>query len=232
MVEVPEGVNKWVNFEAYLRSLAEDIYAQPKDDGHTAFAIQALNSLLPTEISNVLDVGCGQGFLSPIFAERGIHWTGVTLGPDATVCQAAGLNVEKADVSFLPFENESFDLVFARHILEHSPFPILTLMEWRRVSRNWLLLVAPAPDYWTYSGKNHYSVTIKEQLVWWLGRAGWEVVNEEVFDNSNPFFLKRWRADLIDVNLLSEKSAETHFPKEAQAVEYRLLCVRAEEITE
>jgi hypothetical protein len=105
-------------------------------------------------------------------------------------------------------------------------------MEWRRVSKRWLLLVAPAPDYWTYRGKNHYSITIKDQLIWWLNRAGWEVLVDETFSNSDPVFLEQWRADLIDVNLLNKKTAETHFPKEAQAVEYRFLCSRSAEVVE
>lgn len=219
-------------FDHYLDGLKRDIYGQPPDEGHTAWAIHALDALLPEGITNTLDVGCGHGFLAPVFAARNIAWSGVTLGPDAISCQEKGLMVEEADASFLPFENESFDLIFARHMLEHSPFPILTLMEWRRVSRNYLLLVAPAPDYWTYRGRNHYSVTTKEQLVWWLNRAGWEVINEAIFDNSNALFLDYWRADLIKVGHLNANRASTRFPKESKVVEYRFLCVRSEEIKE
>ena len=101
---------------------------------------------------------------------------GITLGSDVDICKAKGLEVKLADMSFLPYPDGEFDLIFARHTLEHSPAPLLSLMEWRRVSKQWLLLVLPNPKHYKYGGKNHYYVFIKEQVENILDHAGWRAI--------------------------------------------------------
>lgn len=218
------------NFKKHLARLRKDVYEQPPDPGHTSWALDGLTELLPNGVQTVLDVGCGQGFMKPLFEEDGVVWEGVTLGDDFKVCAENGLAVHEADVSFLPLPANSYDLVFARHILEHSPCPVPALMEWRRVSKRYLILIAPAPEYWGYKGQNHYSVAPKEQLHWWLERAGWSCIKETVFTNHNPLFLKQWRQELIKHGHLRGGGAEAHFPEEPQEVEYRFLCQMGEEV--
>jgi SAM-dependent methyltransferase len=46
----------------------------------------------------------------------------------------------------LPFEDDSFDFVFASHVLEHFPDPIRALQEWLRVARRYVVLVVPHRD--------------------------------------------------------------------------------------
>ena len=78
---------------------------------------------------------------------------------------------------------------FPRHSLEHSPMPLLTLMEWHRVARQYLMLIVPNPDYYTYIGKNHYAVMDKQQLSWLLRRAGWRVVAKDFSEFTELRFL-------------------------------------------
>ncbi|KKN62761.1 hypothetical protein LCGC14_0508800 [marine sediment metagenome] len=190
--------NKYKHFDAYLSELAQDIYPQPEDAGHRAWAEDAINRYYETaakeSTKNVLDIGCAAGFCKPLFAQVGLHdWTGVTRGEDYAIAKAVGLNVHEADMTFLPFPDNSFDLLFARHVLEHSPFPLITLMEWQRVSIKWLYLIAPAPEYWTYAGRNHYSMMNNVQIEWYLKRAGWFPIgidtlkmNAEIYKEHNP----------------------------------------------
>ena len=71
-------------------------------------------------------------------------------------------------------------IIFSRHYLEHSPFPLLTLMEWHRVSKKYLCLVLPNPEYFTYVGRNHYAVMgDKTQIRWLLRRAGWKIIKRK-----------------------------------------------------
>lgn len=222
----------YTNFNQYLDKLKDDVYAQPPDESHAAWAMDGMSGMLPSDVKNVLDVGCGQGFCKYIFEKSGVEWTGVTIGDDFPVCQEKKLNVINNDMTFLDsVRDASYDLVFARHSLEHSPFPILTLMEWRRVAKMNLILIAPAPAYWKYRGKNHYSMATKEQIQWWLQRSGWKPVVEETFNNSHPLFLKYWREELIKQGHLKADKASEHFPQHAEDVEYRFLCTKAEEIT-
>ncbi len=214
-------------FETYLTRLYADVYAQPPDDGHTAWAVDAVRRLgtIPKGIVNVLDVGCGQGFLASEFKKIGLAWTGVTLGEDYLICQEKGLNVHNADMSFLPFEDKSYDLVFARHVLEHSPFPVITLMEWKRVCRGWLVLVAPAPDHWGWRGRNHYSITQMPQLKWWLARAGWRPMHEEIFTNRDPAFIRFWQVYQDAFNRGGKEAVKAVLTANPPVdVEYRLLC--------
>ena len=155
------------NFESYVNKLSNSIYEQPPDEGHTKWATEVINNWvtqMPTA-STVLDLGCGQGFCKPLFEALGKQWTGVTLGPDYLVCKDKGYDVYNYDFSFLEeIADDSYDLLFSRHSLEHSPFPLLTLMEWYRVSKQWLCLILPNPVFWTVTGRNHYSVMYPDQV--------------------------------------------------------------------
>jgi SAM-dependent methyltransferase len=228
-------------FDRYLDDLARDIYGQPPDEGHSAWAFHALDWLVSVrdtfidglKDAAVLDVGCGQGFMCLPFENAGFRWKGVTLGTDfEKAFESYPDKVECADMTFLPFGNQTFDLIFARHVLEHSPFPILTLMEWRRVGRN-LLLIAPAPDWWGVKGRNHYSVTNHDQLVWWLNRAGWRVKHEFEFKTDDPLFLKHlesYQRAVMGLDPYARKPKEVmeEYPK--GAVEFRFICERGERI--
>jgi SAM-dependent methyltransferase len=127
-------------------------------------------------LKSILDVGCGQGQAFPILRQYAKRVEGVTLGTDVDICLDKGLDVKLADMSFLPYPEGDFDLIFARHVLEHSPAPLLSLMEWRRVSRQWLMLIMPDPVHYGYVGKNHYYVLAREQMDNLLGQAGWQAI--------------------------------------------------------
>jgi SAM-dependent methyltransferase len=208
---------RYHRFDSYIRQLTQDVYAQPIDPGHQDLSDAAIARMvgIANGAKTVLDVGCGQGVAEPTFRELGLEWTGVTLGEDYRVCKAKGLNVYQEDMSFLSFEAGSFDLVYARHVLEHSPFPILTLMEWARVaSGGWLILIAPTPYFWGWKGRNHYSITTDEQLVWWLERAGWFPIFEDGLTTHDKVFTDH----------ISPPSNGAWQDKPEVAVEYWKLC--------
>lgn len=105
--------------------------------------------------SDILDVGCGAGFLSNQLARQGYKVTGVDIEED--VLEVAKkhdvtkqVNYRKADAYKLPFENASFDIVTAMDFLEHVNQPQKVIAEFSRVlkpgglfffhtfNRNWL----------------------------------------------------------------------------------------------
>lgn len=164
------------NFDRYYNELISDIYAQPPDDKHTdAIKAIVLNWINILKIDSVLDVGCGEG-IAQDFLRDGIQYEGIAIGADVIKAQAKGRNVVGRDFNFLEdYGDDTWNLILARHALEHSPFPLLTLMEWHRVSSKWLCVVLPNPEHYTFTGRNHYSVMEAHQAGWILRRAGWKL---------------------------------------------------------
>ena len=175
------------HLDRYINKLYSDIYEQPEDDGHRGLSAKVIDFWMSrmTTCHSVLDVGCGTGFCQPLFQKWNVQYEGVCLGQDYIKATELGRTVKKMDFNFLDYDDSSFDMVFSRHSLEHSPMPILTLMEWERVSRSWLGIVMPAPEWYTYKGQNHYSVANMEQIRQWLDVAGWKVLWENI--DSLPF---------------------------------------------
>ncbi len=150
--------------------------------------------------AKILDLGCGPGyFLDWLKAHEFTNYTGVTLSPgDIAICEEKGHSIKKYDLSFLPqregYYDESVDFIFLRHALEHSPYPIFSLMEYNRVLKQGgkLYIEVPAPDCerkheWNL---NHYSIFGEQQLAALLTRCGFNIdeFNNLEFDvgGTNP----------------------------------------------
>jgi Methyltransferase domain len=185
-------MRNYEHIDGYLNRLYSDIYEQPEDVGHTRLALKVVDHWMSrmTTCHSVIDLGAGQGMCQSMFERWDVKYEGIALGEDVVKAQALGRNVKRMDFSFLEYPDNSFDLGFARHSLEHSPMPVITLMEWARVAKNWLGIILPAPEWYTYTGKNHYSVMNMEQVRQLLDIAGWKVLWEDIhyesFDLEKP----------------------------------------------
>jgi ubiquinone/menaquinone biosynthesis C-methylase UbiE len=171
--------SNWMRIKKNLDLLKEDVYPQPMDGMHMRWTARAICLMSPyiIDVRSVLDVGCGVGYAEKWFRRVGItDYTGITLGMDGVVANQKGLMVFLGDFHFIEYSDNDFDMVFSRHSLEHSPMPLLALMEWHRVSSKYLGLVLPNPDVWGWVGRNHYSVMNQEQIEFLLDVAGWEVI--------------------------------------------------------
>lgn len=175
-------MRNYEHIDGYLNKLYGDIYEQPEDEGHTRLAQNVIDYWMSrlTTCRSVLDVGAGQGMCQSMFEKWQVEYEGIAIGEDVVKAQGMGRNVKRMDFSFLEYPENAFDLIFARHSLEHSPMAVVTLMEWARVAKNWLGIVLPAPEWYTYTGRNHYSVMNMEQTKHLLDTAGWKVFWEDV----------------------------------------------------
>jgi Methylase involved in ubiquinone/menaquinone biosynthesis len=129
--------------------------------------------------ASVLDVGCGQGAALELFTALGLNAIGVTLGPDVEICRRKGFDVFEMDQNFMDFPDSSFDLLWCRHVLEHSIAPLFTLFEYRRVTKpgGLVYVEVPAPDTSAHHQRNpnHYSVLPMSSWLSLFARAGFTV---------------------------------------------------------
>jgi SAM-dependent methyltransferase len=133
----------------------------------------------------ILDMGCGPGYFLDEMKERGYtNLTGITLSPgDIEICKKKGHNIKTYDMSFIPqkdgYYDESVDFIFLRHSLEHSPYPIFTLMEYNRILKQnaKIYIETPAPDCERNheNNLNHYSIFGHNQLAALINRTGFTI---------------------------------------------------------
>lgn len=88
----------------------------------------------------VLEVGCGQGGMAALWAERGARITAVDLNPDAVAATRErftqrGLQgeIRQVDARQLPFENGTFEYAYSWGVLHHSPDLPRSIAELMRV---------------------------------------------------------------------------------------------------
>jgi ubiquinone/menaquinone biosynthesis C-methylase UbiE len=115
--------------------------------------LERLDESLPkVEPARILEVGVGEGEVADRVSRRypGAFVTGIDL-PDPTLADhwsSRRFAASFADIGWLPFPDDSFDLVLAIEVLEHVPDPALALRELRRVARRDVVLSVPREPIW------------------------------------------------------------------------------------
>lgn len=91
---------------------------------------------------DVLDIGCGTGFLALQLADLGHRVTGLDCTEEMlelgrAKAREAGLEVrfEAGDAERPPFADATFDLIVERHVIWTLPDPLGALTAWHRVLR-------------------------------------------------------------------------------------------------
>ncbi|WP_292388145.1 class I SAM-dependent methyltransferase [Methanosarcina sp. UBA5] len=103
---------------------------------------RAFRDVFPEKGLKILDVGCGTGELSLLFAEIGHEVAGIDISRQmlkvakvkAEAC-GADITFREGDAENPPFDTSSFDIVFSRHLLWTLPNPKVAVENWNRVLR-------------------------------------------------------------------------------------------------
>jgi SAM-dependent methyltransferase len=115
--------------------LWKDWFKQFGDYLH-ARRLEILRQLVPRQFSSGLDVGCAAGILK-IMGFSEVVGIDIKRGPSVTVLASA---------EYLPFRDESFQLVFAGEVIEHLAQPMTALIEWVRVLRDRGRMIISTPN--------------------------------------------------------------------------------------
>lgn len=163
------------------------VYSEPDTNIH----MMVMDHMIPKFVEEynlddskkILDIGCGRGYGMLKFAELGCtNISGLTLSKeDANAARDREFDVVEEDMSFMTADNDTYDVLFARHSLEHSPFPLLTLLEFYRVLANdglvYIEMPSPKCDRPLEEYDNHYSIMGPRQWTALMKRAGFTVVD-------------------------------------------------------
>mgnify|MGYP001207525546 CR=1 FL=1 len=197
-----ETQEKLKRIEDFLNKVSTEIYSEPDTPMHMGMIDKVVPDLQKNQLGDnkdqsILDVGCGQGYAMEKFKEAGFtNIQGITMSDeDVKATQDKGFDCQKMDQSFMTFADESFDFLFVRHCLEHSPFPYFTLGEFRRVLKTGgkAYIEMPAPDNYRpleYTA-NHYSIMGAKQWAAHMLRHRFQIqvatdFSIELFDNKKP----------------------------------------------
>jgi 2-polyprenyl-3-methyl-5-hydroxy-6-metoxy-1,4-benzoquinol methylase len=137
----------------FEKKISNEIYSGGNESERTS-KIFMRNYLLDSKPLLILDIGCGTGLNAGILKKMGHDIKGIDVseaGVDKFVSE--GFEGKVADASeSIPYEDETFDLVYASEIIEHVADTESLLREINRVLKpgGAVLLSTPNSSFWVY----------------------------------------------------------------------------------
>ena len=139
-------------FSQIYRELDCLAYDRPTDMNMPS--IEYLVKSIDPEAKNLLDVGCGRGFLLNYIAEHtSLKTTGCDLYDNVKTLKHS--DYRKGTIYKLPFEDKSFDVVTCSHTIERLRELPAAIEELKRVARKQLIIVTPCQRYYFYTMDLH-----------------------------------------------------------------------------
>ena len=137
------------------------IWLQPSEESY--FIAQRWKD---KDFNEVLDFGCGLGRHSIFFAKQGFHVNAFDLSQEATEHlkswakkENLSIQVKNADMSKLPYDDNSFDAIYAYHVISHTDSVGIKriINEISRVLRigGEIFLTLCSKESWSYKGAGY-----------------------------------------------------------------------------
>ncbi len=106
--------------------------------------IRRIVQMIPDDVRTILDVGCGDGAISNVLAEK-FTVTAVDRSAEALTHLSANVKGLEADATHLPFDDGGFDLVLSSEMIEHLPNSTLAgvVTELKRVAAKYIVISVP-----------------------------------------------------------------------------------------
>lgn len=172
-----------------LRTLHERLIICPE--------ITKVRKLLGRNDFSMLDIGCGTGWISRIWADTGARVTGLEPShPRAEIARQRGLRVLSCYAEELDID-ENFDLIVIRHVVEHleDPVKILRNLVPRLTPNGLLLIIAPNIDCigrkifdtnWTWVLPWHCNFFNPRSLSTLLNSCGYDIA--QIYQTPSPLW--------------------------------------------
>jgi len=119
---------------------------------------QIRNVLNFVDSGPLLDIGCSFGYTIHAAKQLGLEARGLEYNAEvADYCRSKGYETDNGTMTALPYKSDKFQIVIMKHVLEHTHYPQMALLEVRRVlkSGGGLFIAVPDGRYWK-SVRNPY----------------------------------------------------------------------------
>lgn len=170
-----------------LEKALETVYTEEPSELHTAITEMMIDGLRQkikdkVEVRRILDVGCGMGVAWPFFEKAWPECTINVVTPDGKEQENANKELKAIVarvIDQIPITVMPYDLIWARHSMEHTISPFSDLVRLRHFLNDdgYLYIEVPSPD--TVCGheynKNHYSVLTDKMWQSLFRKAGYVV---------------------------------------------------------
>ncbi len=115
-------------------------WLDPGPQDYHAYLVPKVLSLVPPNTRRIVDIGCGNGYLAGLLADRGFDVIGLEPSSDGIAQARAahpGVRFEQASIEseLGPNIGGDFDLVIATEVIEHLPAPRTLLRAGLRLLR-------------------------------------------------------------------------------------------------
>lgn len=138
-------------FSEVYRNLDCLAYDRPTDMNMPS--IKRLVEVIHKDAKNLLDVGCGRGFLLNYIGENtNLETTGCDLYDNVPLKKAA---YKKGTIYKLPFADNEFDVVTCSHTIEHLRELPEAIKELKRVAKKQVIIVTPCQRYYYFTMDLH-----------------------------------------------------------------------------
>jgi ubiquinone/menaquinone biosynthesis C-methylase UbiE len=164
MVVLKDGADDFMTFKNWFYKADSkaigDLYERTlhlqEIQGETDLNEQCTKRILETISSNdVLEVGCGRGYLANLISKKHTITACDIVVPDSLKKKYPKIKFVSGDIENLPFKNGQFDTVVSTHTLEHTKNLQKAVSELRRVAKKELIIVVPRQRPYKYTFSLH-----------------------------------------------------------------------------
>ena len=141
------------------------------------------------EIQNVLDVGTGSALFAETFSKKGLEVAGADVNPDMIAAAEefvpAG-RFEVAPAEKMPFDDQSFDLVFMANVFHEVDDQVQALLEAKRIARKRIAILEHPHKEQPFGPPMHHRLK-SEQIRQFAMQAGLETIKIIELTNVNLY---------------------------------------------